>query len=122
MDSIQRLDSASSGGSPAGNQYIFFHQNTRSADFKGIDLSKTRIAGNDRFRFLVSSATGQFAEMESATIISARLSVHVAAVRGPNFTQLYVNGALEVQTNVTFPQDYGSQPLSLAPPAKALGP
>jgi Leucine-rich repeat (LRR) protein len=105
------LDSAGSGGSPAGDQYIFFHQNTRSADFEGIDLSKTRIAGSDRFRFLVSSATGQFAEIESATIISAGVWYHVAAVRGPNFTQLYVNGALEVQTNVAFPQDYGSQPL-----------
>src|SRR6266850_464384 len=105
------LDSAGLGGSPAGDQYIFFHQNTHSADFEGIDISKTRIAGLDRFRFLVSSATGQFAEMESATVISTGVWYHVAAVRGPNFTQLYVNGALEVQTNVAFPQDYGTQPL-----------
>ena len=105
------LDSAGLGGSPAGDQYIFFHQNTRSGDFEGIDLSKTRIAGNDRFRFLVSSATGQFAEMESTTVISTGTWYHVAAVRGSNFTQLYINGALEVQTNVAFPQDYGTQPL-----------
>jgi Leucine-rich repeat (LRR) protein len=105
------LDSAGLGGSPAGDQYIFFHQNSRSADFEGIDLSKTRIAGLDRFRFLVSSATGQFAEMESTTVISTGVWYHVAAVRGSNFTQLYVNGALEVQTNVAFPQDYGTQPL-----------
>jgi Leucine-rich repeat (LRR) protein len=105
------LDSAGSGGSPAGDQYIFFHQNTRSADFEGIDLSKTRIAGSDRFRFLVSSATGQFAEMESATVISTGVWYHVAAVRGSNFNQLYINGALEVQTNVAFAQDYGPQPL-----------
>src|SRR5882724_3891729 len=81
-----RLDSAGLGGSPAGDQYIFFHQNSRSADFEGIDLSKTRIAGLDRFRFLVSSATGQFAEMESATVISTGVWYHVAAVRGSNFT------------------------------------
>src|SRR5260370_6445160 len=105
------LDSAGSGGSPAGDQYIFFKQNTRSADFEGIDLSKTRIAGSDRFRFLVSSATGQFAEMESVTVISTGVWYHVAAVRGSNFTQLYINGALEVQTNVAFPQDYGALPL-----------
>src|SRR5262249_6430615 len=36
---------------------------------------------------------------------------HVAAVRGSNFTQLYINGVLERQTNVAFPQDYGAQPL-----------
>ena len=105
------LDSAGLGGSPAGDQYIFFHQNSRSADFEGIDLSKTRIAGLDRFRFLVSSATGQFAEMESTTVISTGVWYHVAAVRGSNFTQLYVNGVLEVQTNVAFAQDYGTQPL-----------
>jgi Leucine-rich repeat (LRR) protein len=105
------LDSAGLGGSPAGDQYIFFHQNTRSADFEGIDVSKTRIAGLDRFRFLVSSAADQTAEMESTTVISTGVWYHVAAVRGSNFTQLYINGALEVQTNVAFPQDYGPQPL-----------
>jgi len=36
---------------------------------------------------------------------------HVAAVRGANFTQLYVNGYLESQTNVDFAQDYGAWPL-----------
>jgi Leucine-rich repeat (LRR) protein len=105
------LDSAGSGGSPAGDQYIFFKQNTRSGDFEGIDLSKTRIGGNDYFRFLVTSATGQFAEMESATVISTGVWYHVAGVRGPNFTQLYVNGVLERQTNVAFAQDYGVLPL-----------
>ncbi len=105
------LDSAGSGGSPAGDQYIIFKQNTRSADFEGIDISKTRIAGRDYFRFLVSSATGQFAEMESATAISTNVWYHIAAVRGSNFTQLYINGVLERQTNVAFPQDYGTLPL-----------
>ena len=36
---------------------------------------------------------------------------HVAAVRGSNFTRLYVNGQLEGQTNVTFAQNYGALPL-----------
>jgi hypothetical protein len=36
---------------------------------------------------------------------------HVAAVRGSNFTQLYVNGRLERQMTVSFPQDYGTLPL-----------
>jgi Leucine-rich repeat (LRR) protein len=105
------LDSAGSGGSPAGDQYIIFKQNTRTADFEGIDVSKTRVAGIDHFRFLVSSATGQSAEMESATAISTNVWYHLAAVRGSNFTQLYVNGVLERQTNVAFAQDYGTLPL-----------
>src|SRR4029077_15464141 len=49
------LDSQGSGGSPAGDQYIVFKQNTRSGDFEGFDLSKTRTGGNDVFRFLVTS-------------------------------------------------------------------
>ena len=32
-------------------------------------------------------------------------------MRGSNFTQLYVNGQLERQTNVAFAQDYGTLPL-----------
>jgi alpha-tubulin suppressor-like RCC1 family protein len=105
------LDSAGSGGSPAGDQYIIFRQNTRSTDFEGFDLSKTRVGGTDVFRFLVSSATAQTAEIHSSTTISTGIWYHVAAVRGPNFTQIYVNGVLERQTNVAFQQDYGNFPL-----------
>ena len=42
---------------------------------------------------------------------SALMMTNPAATRGPNFTQLYVNGQLESQTNVSFAQDYGSFPL-----------
>src|SRR4051812_22142231 len=52
------LDSQASGNSPAGDQYIVFKQNTRSGDFEGFDLSKTRRSGSDVFRFLVTSAAG----------------------------------------------------------------
>src|SRR5882762_8022092 len=105
------LDSAGSGGSAAGDQYIVFKQNTRSGDFEGFDLSKTRVAGGDVFRFLVSSATAQLAEIHSATLLATGVWYHVAAVRGSNFTQIYVNGRLERQTNVAFAQDYGSLPV-----------
>jgi alpha-tubulin suppressor-like RCC1 family protein len=105
------LDSAGSGGSPAGDQYIIFRQNTRSSDFEGFDLSKTRVGGTDVFRFLVSSAAAQTAEMHSASTISTGVWYHVAAVRGSNFTQIYINGVLERQTNVAFAQDYGNFPL-----------
>ena len=105
------LDSAASGSSPPGDQYIVFKQNTRSSAFEGFDLSKTRVAGGDVFRFLVSSATAQAAEIHSSTLVATGVWYHVAGVRGSNFTQIYVNGQLERQTNVTFAQDYGALPL-----------
>jgi len=103
------LDSA--GSSAAGDQYIVFKQNTRSTDFEGFDLSKSRVSGTDYFRFLVVSASGQIALLRSATAVSTGVWYHVAAVRGPTFMQLYVNGVMERQTNVTFAQSYGSLPL-----------
>ncbi len=105
------LDSAGLGGSPAGDQYLVFKQNTRSSDFEGIDLSKTRVSGGDVFRFLVSPAAGTPVEIRSSTLVSTGKWYHVAAVRGTNFTQIYVNGQLERQTNVTFAQSYGTLPL-----------
>ncbi len=105
------LDSAGSGGSPIGDQYIVFRQNSRTSTFEGFDLSKTRIAGGDVFRFVVSSQIGQSVEIQSATFVATNTWYHIAAVRGTNFTQLYVNGILERQATVTFPQDYGNFPL-----------
>src|SRR5882672_2432011 len=105
------LDSAGSGSSPAGDQYIVFRQNSRSSDFEGFDLSKTRAGGSDVFRFLIASASAQTVEIRSSTTISTGTWYHVAAVRGSNFVQLYVNGNLERQTNITFAQDYGNFPL-----------
>jgi lysophospholipase L1-like esterase len=103
------LDSAGSGGSPAGDQYIVFKQNSLSGNFEGFDLSKTR-AGNDFFRFMVSFSKGTV-QVLSATAISTGAWYHVAAVRGSNSISLYVNGQLEGQTSVSFPQDYGTLPL-----------
>ncbi len=105
------LDSAGSGGSPAGDQYIVFKQNSRSGNFEGYDLSKTRVTGGDVFRFLVSSSSGASVEIHSTTMISTGVWYHVAGVRGTNFTQIYVNGQLQTQTNVTFAQDYGTLPV-----------
>src|SRR5262249_20347142 len=51
------------------------------------------------------------AHLESATIVSAGVWYHVAAVRDPNFIRLFVNGQLEGETTITFPQDYGDFPL-----------
>lgn len=104
------LDSAGTGPA-AGVQNIIFKQNTQSSSFEGFDLGKTRVSGSDYFRFIVSSGSGQTATIRSSTIISTGVWYHVAAVRGPNFTQLYINGVLERQTNVAFAQNYGTQPL-----------
>jgi Alpha-tubulin suppressor and related RCC1 domain-containing proteins len=105
------LDSSGSGGSPAGDQYLVFRQNSRSSDFEGFDLSKTRVGGSDVFRFLISSTSAQTVEIHSSTTISTGVWYHVAAVRGSNFMQIYVNGNLERQTNISFAQDYGNFPL-----------
>ncbi len=105
------LNSPAIGGSAAGDQYIIFKQNTRTYDFEGIDISKTRVSGGDVFRFLVTSSAGVAVQINSATKISTNTWYHIAAVRGPSITQFYVNGNLEAQTNVTFAQNYGTLPL-----------
>jgi lysophospholipase L1-like esterase len=105
------LDSQGSGGSPLGDQYMVFKQNTNNASFEGFDLSKTRSGGTDVFRWMVSSGSGLEAEIHSATTLTTNVWYHVAGVRGSNFIQLYVNGQLERQTNVSFVQSYGTLPL-----------
>jgi hypothetical protein len=106
---FRSLDSA--GSAPAGLQYVVFKQNSRSSDFEGYNLLKIRIAGGDVLAFMLSSSAGQALTLQSATLVSTGLWYHVAGVRGSNFAQLYVNGQLESQTNVSFPQDYGNYPL-----------
>ena len=105
------LDSALSGTAPAGDQYIVFKQNSRAFYFEGYALEKYRLANGDVFMFTVGSASGEEVFLPSATLISTGIWYHVAAVRGSNFMQLYVNGQLETQTNVSFAQDYGTKPL-----------
>ncbi|MFO1513329.1 MAG: immunoglobulin domain-containing protein, partial [Verrucomicrobiota bacterium] len=107
-------------GAPAGDQYIVFKQNTRSTDFEGFDLSKTRVGTNDVFRFIVSSASGQSVSVQSTTTISVGTWYHLAAVRGSNFVQLYINSVLEGQTNVSFAQDYGNFPLYFGTSGQAV--
>ncbi len=108
---FKSLESQGSGDSPAGDQYIVFKQNSRNSSFEGFDLSKTRISGSDRFRFLIASASGQSVEIRSTSVISTGVWYHVAAVRGANTTQLYVNGQLESQGSISAAQDYGTLPL-----------
>jgi hypothetical protein len=103
------LNSAGNGAGP-GQQYLIFKQNSRSENFEGFDLSKDRTT-SDFFTFRVTSSAGEEAAVASIAQVSTNVWYHVAAVRGPNFIQLYVNGQLEAQTNVGFPQDYGNLPM-----------
>jgi hypothetical protein len=109
------LDSPPVGNSPPGQSYIVYKHNSRSADEQeAFNLSKDRnhiSTPGDTFCFEVSSAAGKLVYLESATLIATGVWYHIAGVRGPDFIQLFVNGQLESQTNVDFPQDYGSQPL-----------
>jgi hypothetical protein len=86
------LDSALSGTAPAGDQYIVFKQNSQAYYFEGYSLEKYRIANGDAFMFTVGSASGQEVALLSKTLVSTSVWYHVAAVRGSNFMQLYVNG------------------------------
>jgi hypothetical protein len=106
---FESLDSA--GTASVGEQYLIFKQNSRVSAFEGFFLGKGRTGNSDRFEFVVSSATGQSADIVSTTTIAAGVWYHVAGVRGSNSIQLYVNGQLESQATVTFAQDYGNLPL-----------
>ncbi len=105
------LDSAGSGGSPVGEQYIVFKQNSRTNFFEGYFLGKVRISGRDAIGFGVSSSLGAAPEVDSTVTVTTNQWYHVAGVRGSNFIQVYVNGQLNGQTNVNFPQDYGTNAL-----------
>ncbi len=104
------LDSAGSGP-PAGNQYIVFKQNPLSSNFEGYALTKTRNATGDVFSFAIASSSGQEASIQSVSLLTTGVWYHVAAVRGSNTMQLYVNGVLEAQGTISFPQSYGAYPL-----------
>ena len=98
------------GTANPGVQFYVFKQNSRSSFFEGYWLGKSRTSGSDRFVFGVTSAAGTFVPVRSATIQTG-VWYHVAAVRGSNYIQLFTNGVLSAQATVSFPQDYGNQPL-----------
>jgi LmbE family N-acetylglucosaminyl deacetylase len=105
------LDSDGSGASPPGQQYIVFKQNSGGTTSAGYQLGKARTADGDVFSFVVSSVTDEVCSLCSTTLVTTSVWYHVAGVRDSNFTRLYVNGQLECETNVAFPQDYGTNAL-----------
>jgi hypothetical protein len=104
------LDSAGSGA-PPGEQYIVFRQNSRSGNFEGFYLGKTRLGSTDVFGFQATSAAGVNAECDGTTAIATNVWYHVAGVRTPTSLQIFVNGRLEGSAAISFPQDYGNFPL-----------
>ena len=111
---FRTLDTPGHGTYP-GQDYIVFKQNSRSSYFEGIALEKDRyppnVGTNDTFCWETSSASGGLVFLESVTTIRTNVWYFVAGVRGSNYIQLYVNGKLEAQAAVSFPQDYGNLPL-----------
>lgn len=111
------LNTPANGGYP-GLQYVIFHQNTNMFNFEGFALVKDRrpmfTGTNDTWAFAVTSSGGTNVFVESVTHVLTNVWYHVAGVRGTNFIQIYVNGVLEAQTNVNFPQTYGNFPLYFA--------
>jgi alpha-tubulin suppressor-like RCC1 family protein len=107
-----KLDAMNSPGSTAnpGVQFFVFKQNTLANYFEGFWLGKSRATGTDHFIFAVTSATGTFVPARSG-IMQTGIWYHLAAVRGPNFIQLYTNGQMAAQAPVNFPQNYGNHPL-----------
>lgn len=111
---FRTLDTPAHGTYP-GQDYIVFKQNSQSYEFEGIALEKDRyppnVGTNDTFCWETASPSGELVFLESLTTIKTNVWYYVAGVRGSNYLQLYVNGKLEAQTNISFPQDYGNKPL-----------
>jgi hypothetical protein len=103
-----------------GHQYIVFKQNDSYANFEGFSFGKDRYnhvphppaTNGDVIYFAVTSADGtQTAEADSAVTVTTNVWYYVAAVRGSNFVQIYVNGQLQGQSSVSFSQSYSNLPV-----------
>ena len=112
------LDSPASGNSPAGQQYLVFREGVHLEYFAGFAFTKVRVPKGDVFAFEVDSSDGQAVRLLSQTLVVTGAWYHVAGVRGTNYLQLYVNGQLESQAHVNFPQSYGDYPLYLGTTAQ----
>ena len=66
---------------------------------------------NDTWCFEVTSTAGLNTFVESQTFVHTNVWYHFAGMRDATNIYLYINGVLEAQTPVTFPQSYGPFPL-----------
>jgi hypothetical protein len=99
------------GTSTDGAQYLVFKKNTRTSIFEGINLSKHRYTNSDIIVWEASSASGQFTELRSKTVIQQGVWYHLAGLRGSNYLALFVNGVMESSNTVNYPQDYDTKAL-----------
>jgi len=92
-------------------QYIVFKQNSLSYEFEGFALTKDLGPNGNVILWEVASGSGVLARIDSVNTVVTNTWYHLAGVRGSNYIQLYLNGHLEVQATVNFPQNYGNLPL-----------
>ena len=105
------LDSSVSGGASAGTQYLVFKKNSRSTQFEGFALLKTRQFLGDHFSFAVASAAGVQAVCSSSTTVVPGVFYHVVGTYDGTTATLYVNGGLEDSQAGGFAMDYDTTPL-----------
>jgi hypothetical protein len=92
-------------------QYMVFKQNSRQFEFEGFALTKDHDPQGDVFLWEVASSGGELIRIDSVNTVVTGAWYHVVGVRGPDYSQLWMNGHLEVEASVSFPQDYGTYPL-----------
>jgi hypothetical protein len=92
-------------------QYIVFKQNSQNFEFEGFGMTKDHDQQGDVILWEVASAQGTLIRIDTVSTVVTGQWFHVVGVRGPDFSQVYLNGKLEAQTNVNFPQDYGTNPM-----------
>jgi hypothetical protein len=92
-------------------QYIVFKQNSRQFEFEGFGLTKDHDPQGDVFLWEVASVNGNLARIDTVSTVVTGAWYHVVGVRGPDYTQVWMNGHLEAETNANFTQDYGNTPL-----------
>ena len=92
-------------------QYIVFKQNSQSYEFEGFALTKDNDPQGNVILWEVASPAHELIRIDSVNTVVTGVWYHLAGVRGSNFVQLYLNGNLEAQASVNFPQDYGTFPL-----------
>jgi hypothetical protein len=106
-----------------GHQYIVFKRNTIPGLYQNFGiaygLGKDRYpnvpapyTNGDVFYFNVMGTDQATVEVDSNVTVATNTWYYLAAVRGSNYIQLYVNGQFQGQASTSVPQDYnGSWPL-----------
>ena len=92
-------------------QYIVFKQNSQNYEFEGFALTKDEGPRGNVILWEVASASHILVRIDSVNTVVTNTWYHLAGVRGSNYVELYLNGHLEAQADVSFPQDYGTYPL-----------